>query len=207
MRDNTILVVVDPTAGSHQPALERAAWLAKQAGARLDLFSSEYDPDLDSARAAAAAPAARERLLEAQRRALEDLAGPLRKQGLTVSVDVVWDHPFDAAIVNKAAAHDYWLVAKDTHHHNLVQRTLLTNVDWHLIRKCPVPLLLVKDRKLAAEPTCSRPSIPSISTTSRRRSTIAFSRLPRTSLACCAVTCTSCIRMRRRSVRSCLPTS
>ena len=152
MRDNTILVVVDPTAGSHQPALERAAWIAKQAGARLDLFSSEYDPDLDSARAVAAAPAAREQVLEAQRRALEDLAGPLRKQGLTVSVDVVWDHPFDAAIVNKAAAHDYWLVAKDTHHHNLVQRTLLTNVDWHLIRKCPAPLLLVKDRKLAAEP-------------------------------------------------------
>ena len=83
---------------------------------------------------------------------LENLAAPLRKQGLTVSVDVVWDHPFDAAIVKKAAAHDYWLVAKDTHHHNLVQRTLLTNVDWHLIRKCPAPLLLVKDRKLAAEP-------------------------------------------------------
>ena len=80
------------------------------------------------------------------------LAAPLRQQGLSVSVDVVWDHPFDRAIVNKAAAHDYWLVAKDTRHHNLAQRTLLTNVDWLLIRKCPVPLLLVKDRKLAAEP-------------------------------------------------------
>jgi universal stress protein E len=71
---------------------------------------------------------------------------------VAVSVDVVWDHPFDAAILKKAAAHDYWLVAKDTHHHNLAQRTLLTNVDWHLIRTCPVPLLLVKDRKLASEP-------------------------------------------------------
>ena len=81
MRDNTILVVVDPTAGSHQPALERAAWLAKQAGARLDLFSSVYDPDLDSARAAAAAPAARERLLEAQRRALEDFGGTATQTG------------------------------------------------------------------------------------------------------------------------------
>jgi universal stress protein E len=69
-----------------------------------------------------------------------------------VTVDVVWDHPLDAAVVKKAAAHDYWLVAKDTHHHNLLQRTLLTNVDWHLIRSCPAPLLLVKARKLAAEP-------------------------------------------------------
>jgi universal stress protein E len=65
---------------------------------------------------------------------------------------VVWDHPFDAAIVSKAAAHDYWIVAKDTQHHNLAQRTLLTNVDWHLIRRCPAPLLLVKDRELADEP-------------------------------------------------------
>ena len=95
---------------------------------------------------------ARERSSRHSAAHLEDLAAPLRKQGLAVSVDVVWDHPFDAAIVKKAAAHDYWLVAKDTHHHNLVQRTLLTNVDWHLIRKCPAPLLLVKDRKLAAEP-------------------------------------------------------
>jgi universal stress protein E len=149
MWENTILVVIDTTAGSRQPALERAAWLAKQAGARLELFACEFDPDLDSGRIASAA---REQALLQRRSNLEDLTAPLRQQGLTVSVDVVWDHPFDAAILKKAAAHDYWLVAKDTHHHNLAQRTLLTNVDWHLIRTCAVPLLLVKDRKLAAEP-------------------------------------------------------
>ena len=150
MWENTILVVVDSAAGSHQPALERAAWLAKQAGARLELFACEYDPDIDCR--AASTPSARERCSQAAARNLEDLAAPLRQQGLRVSVDVVWDHPFDAAIIKKAAAHDYWLVAKDTHHHNFSQRTLLTNVDWLLIRKCPAPLLLVKDRKLAAEP-------------------------------------------------------
>ena len=149
MRENTILVVVDATAPAHQPALARAAWLAKQAGARVELFACEFDPDLDSGRAAAEA---REQALLQRRRMLEELAAPLRQQGLTVGVDVVWDHPFDAAILKKAAAHDYWLVAKDTHHHNLAQRTLLTNVDWHLIRTCPVPLLLVKDRKLAVAP-------------------------------------------------------
>ena len=149
MWENTILVVIDATAGAQQLALERAAWLAKQADARLELFACEYDPDAGSG---SVGDEARERLLQQQRSHLESLAAPLRQQGLAVSVDVVWDHPFDAAILNKAAAHDYWLVAKDTHHHNLAQRTLLTNVDWILIRKCPVPLLLVKDRKLAAEP-------------------------------------------------------
>ena len=155
MRENTILVVVDLTAGAHQPALERAAWLAKRAGGRLELFACDFDADLETDHITAvwnAQPGPRERLLLRRRSQLEELAAPLRKQGLTVTVDVVWDHPFELAIVKKAAAHDYWLVAKDTHHHNLIQRTLLTNVDWHLIRECPVPLLLVQDRKLAAEP-------------------------------------------------------
>ena len=156
MRETTILVVIDPMTGAQQPALERAAWLAKQAGARLELFACDYDPDIDPGHVATAwAPdaGARERLLLRLRGRLDELAAPLRKQGLSVSVDAVWDHPFDEAIVKKAAAHDYWLVAKDTQHHNIVQRTLLTNVDWHLIRDCPAPLLLVKDRRLAAEPT------------------------------------------------------
>jgi universal stress protein E len=155
MRASTILVVVDLTAGAHHPALERAAWLAKQAGARLELFACDYDPDLDDGRVVIAGHAdsgPRERVLQRRRDQLEQLAAPLRQQGMEVTVDVVWDHPFELAISQKAAAHDYWLVAKDTHHHNLIQRTLLTNVDWHLIRECPVPLLLVKGRKLAAEP-------------------------------------------------------
>jgi len=156
MREKAILVVVDLASGAHQPALERAAWLAKQAGARLELFACDYDPDLDSGPVIAiwkADPGPRERVLLRRRSQLEELAAPLRKQGLEVTVDVVWDHPFERAIVKQAAAHDYWLVAKDTHHHNVIQRTLLTNVDWHLVRECPSPLLLVKDRKLAAEPT------------------------------------------------------
>ena len=44
-----ILAVVDPTAGS-QPAVERAAALARRIGARLELFICDYDPQLvDSA--------------------------------------------------------------------------------------------------------------------------------------------------------------
>jgi universal stress protein E len=147
MWENTILVVVDPAAGAHQPALARAAWLAKQAGARLELFACQYDPNVRSV-----GDPARRRLLEQLRNSLESLASPLRQQDLAVSVDAVWDHPFETAILAKAAVHDYWLVAKDAHQHNLAQRTLLTNVDWHLIRECPVPLLLVKDRTLATEP-------------------------------------------------------
>ena len=35
---------------------------------------------------------------------------------------------------------------------NALRRTLLSNTDWNLIRACPVPLLLVKPRAIAAAP-------------------------------------------------------
>ena len=35
---------------------------------------------------------------------------------------------------------------KDTHYHAAIRRTLVTNTDWHLIRECPAPLMLVKAR-------------------------------------------------------------
>jgi universal stress protein E len=155
MRGNAILVVVDLAAGADQPVLERAAWLAKQGGARLELFACDYDAAIDSGRIDAVwvpEPGARARVLAGHRHTLEALAKPLQDLGLTVSIDVVWDYPLDVAVIKKAATHDYWLVAKDTHHHSVLQRTLLTQTDWHLIRKCPTPLLLVKDRKLATEP-------------------------------------------------------
>jgi universal stress protein E len=100
MRESTILVIIDTTAGAHQPALERGAWLAKQAGARLELFACEYDPDAEPGHVTTVwTPEAslREQLLAHRRRALEELAAPLRKQGLTVTVDAVWDHPFESA--------------------------------------------------------------------------------------------------------------
>jgi len=92
MRGNTILVVIDLAAGAHQPALERAAGLAKQAGARVELFACDYDPDLGSGRIAAVRggdSGPRDRVLARRREQLEQLAAPLRKSGLTVSVDVV----------------------------------------------------------------------------------------------------------------------
>jgi universal stress protein E len=83
---------------------------------------------------------------------LDELAEPLRRRGLTVTVNAIWDFPLADAILAHVAEERPWLVAKDTAHHNLIQRTLLTNTDWQLIRDCPVPLLLVKRRDIGRPP-------------------------------------------------------
>ena len=45
----SILVVIDPTATAH-PSLERAAWLARHEPAHIELFISDYSPQLAQSR-------------------------------------------------------------------------------------------------------------------------------------------------------------
>jgi universal stress protein E len=140
-----ILVAVDPTTNDGS-AVEKAATLARLTGAQLQLFVCEYEPSLsgkpffDSDRLRAS----RANLIDSRRHRLESLAGPLRASGIDVSVDVAWDHPLHEGICRKTAAAHVDLLVKDTHYHSLPKRTLITNTDWHLIRSCPVPLLLTK---------------------------------------------------------------
>lgn len=140
-----ILVVVDPTA-KEQPAVGRAAWLAKKMNASLELFICEYDQHLSGERFfdSASLKKSRDSLLQHRRQQLEELAQPYLDEGLTVSVDARWDHPRHTGILRHAAEIDADMVVKDTHYHSVIRRSLFSNTDWNLIRDCSVPLLLVK---------------------------------------------------------------
>lgn len=150
----TILSVIDPTA-TEQPALARAAWLAKALGATLELFICDYDQYLAGGRLfdSKSLEKARHSLLKNHRTRLEKLARPLIEQGLKVTVDARWAKPLDKGIVRKVMDSQPLLVVKDTHYHDVLKRTLLSNTDWSLIRSCPAPLLLVKPRQISATPT------------------------------------------------------
>ncbi len=148
-----ILVVIDPTSES-QRALERAVLIARATGAQLELFICYYDsvlsgkPFFDDR----SLRKSRKSAIEHRLQELERLASPLEKEGLSVSIDARWDHPLDEGIVRKAQESEPDLLVKDTHHHPVLKRTLFSNTDWNLIRACPVPLLLVKPGRWAAQP-------------------------------------------------------
>lgn len=155
MTSKKILAVVDVTSDEQQAGVDRAAWLAERSGASVELFACDYDADIDAGRVArvwATETGAREHLLERHRRKLEELAAPLRERRIPVTVQVAWDYPLAEAIVKHAAAEPTWLVVKDTRREGLMQRTLLTSTDWHLVRDCPVPLLLAKPHEVAPKP-------------------------------------------------------
>jgi universal stress protein E len=148
-----IMSVVDPTTET-QPAAERAAWLARNIGAELELFVCYYNEYLSGDRLfdSPSLEKAREEIISGHRHNLEKLAAPMRETGLTVKTTAVWDHPLHEGIVRHAAAIGADIVFKDTHHHSAVSRALLTNTDWNLIRTCAAPLWLVKPRDIPEKP-------------------------------------------------------
>lgn len=148
-----ILVVVDP-ATERQPALERAAWLAKRSGAKLELFICDYDQYLAGEHNFESVPLvnARRQLVAGHLRNLHNQARPLVEQGIDVRVDARWDHPLHEGIERKLQDAGSDIVFKDTHYHTSLSRSLFSNTDWSLIRSCPVPLWLVKPRPISARP-------------------------------------------------------
>jgi len=148
-----VLCVVDPTT-SVQPAMHRAAWLANQVGAELDLFVCYYNEYLSGERFldAPSLQKARAEVVDRNMDYLNKIAEPLRSAGLTVQTNVKWDHPLYEGIVRHATTTGARIIFKDTHHHSALDRALLTNTDWNLIRTCPIPLWLVKPEDLHKKP-------------------------------------------------------
>ena len=146
-----ILVIVDPTADA-QPAVAKAALLAEKFHARLELFACETKASREARLAAHMRTQPDEPFVVNLKAVLESLATPLRARGLDVSTETVRADPLHVALLERTQLTTADLVVKDTHHHTLAKRTILSNTDWHLIRGCPVPLLLAKPTFWAESP-------------------------------------------------------
>lgn len=148
---HSILVIVDPTAERH-PAVNKGALLAAKFGARLELYACETKASKEMRLAAHARNKPGEPFLVNVKAMLEALAVPLRERGLDVTTETECRDPLHSALIDRTKRACADMVVKDTHHHSLAKRTFLTNTDWHLIRTCPVPLLLVKENTWPAAP-------------------------------------------------------
>ncbi len=90
------------------------------------------------------------RALKRAQRRLESLAGLLRRQGVTTTTRVEWDYPAHEAVIRAAMACEADLVIVDCYRARHRAPWLLRFTDWELLRHCPVPVLLIKNRRLYA---------------------------------------------------------
>ena len=73
-------------------------------------------------------------------------------QGYQVSAELVWGFPKYEQIAKKSVDFGADLVIQHTRPYAKLARTFLTNDTWQLVRYCPKPLLLVKDRPWKPQP-------------------------------------------------------
>ena len=141
-----ILVLMEPGAES-QPAFDAAITLAKRYGSSLELLVVVFQ-DLHPAyfEPMTATPVEfHDSIMAGHRAMLERYVRQAGEEGVGAIGEALWGTPFHEIVLARVAATRPDLVVKYSVFHNRVERTLFTGSDWHLIRDCPVPLLLVKE--------------------------------------------------------------
>jgi universal stress protein E len=144
-RISDILVIVNPLAGD-QPAIAKAAALARWLGAGIELLICDTRMSREAHTVGNLPDISNARLTNNLETLLEQMAEPLRDDGIDVTTQVISGDPLHAVVTSWMRNSPADLVVKDTHHHSLVKRTFADNTDWHLIRACPLPLLLTKPK-------------------------------------------------------------
>jgi universal stress protein E len=149
-----ILVLMEPHAET-QPAFDAALELARRHEARLELLVVDYQ-DLHAAYFTPPTATLQEfhdSVMAGHQAVLERHVQRAAAQGVVALAEALWGTPFHEVVLARVAATHPDLVVKHSVYHNPIERTLFTGSDWHLIRDCPSPLLLVKDAaRLAGRP-------------------------------------------------------
>lgn len=141
-----LLVVIDPST-DEQASLPRAIQLAKKSNASITAFLSIFDLsyELTSFLSSDEREMMRNGVINQRTAWLNDLLLPYQDSGVNIDTHVVWhNRPFES-IINYAIDGDYNLIVKATHEHDRLKAVIFAPTDWHILRKAPMPVLMVKD--------------------------------------------------------------
>lgn len=142
------LVVIDPADEQHK-ALKRALHIAKLSHAKLTLFLSIYDfsYEMTTMLSGDERDVMRANLISDRKTWLADVLSAFDTTGVDIDTHVVWhNRPFEA-IIREAIKSNNDLIIKGTQVSSSFQNLLFTPTDWHLLRKAPCPVLLVKEHE------------------------------------------------------------
>lgn len=141
-----ILAVVDPTT-EDQKALKRAIELARKTGASITAFLTIYDfsYEMTTMLSSDEREAMRQSVINDRKQWLQSLLLELSTGEISIDCQVIWhNRPFEQ-IIEQVVNNGYDIVIKGTHQHDKLKSVIFTPTDWHILRKCPCPVLLVKE--------------------------------------------------------------
>ena len=141
-----ILVIIDPTTND-QIALKRAIELAKHTHGKLTAFLSIFDfsYEMTTILSSDEREVMRNTVIDDRKSWLEEIVAEHNPENLAIESRVVWhNRPFEA-VINQVIDNKFDFVIKGTHQHDKLKSVIFTPTDWHILRKCPCPVLLVKE--------------------------------------------------------------
>jgi universal stress protein E len=150
-----ILVAVKDAGARKQIAISKAAQLAAATGASIELFHAITAALYVDAFAlqGLSVREVQQQWRDRVRKTLERKAEKLRSAGLKVRVTCEWDSPAYDAVVRRAARAGADLIVAERHAKQHLLPSILRFNDWELLRRSPVPVLLVKTARPYKRPT------------------------------------------------------
>jgi len=149
-----ILVVIDPTT-DEQKALKRTIELASKISVsnpelqlNITAFFSIFDfsYEMTTILSSGERDSMREMVIKEKQKWLDELISTTNTS-IKINSKVVWhNRPFEA-IIKQVIENKYDLVIKGTHQHDKFKSVVFTPTDWHILRKCPCAVLLVKEHE------------------------------------------------------------
>ncbi|PKG99218.1 universal stress protein [Paraglaciecola sp. MB-3u-78] len=143
-----ILVDIDPDK-QEQPALSKALHFAKQQPITIKLLSCLYYPAVMASNLLTPKQLEKTKaeIIKMNQGRLKQLISQHAQENVTYETEVMWHSPIYQGILKVVDSFKPDLVIKATHQHKVIARRLFTPTDWYLLKACPVPILLVKNRK------------------------------------------------------------
>ena len=142
-----ILVAIDPEQDD-QPALRRAVYLNQRIGGKIKAFLPIYDfsYEMTTLLSPDERTTMRKGVISQRTEWIREQAHAYLEAGVDIEIKVVWhNRPFEA-IIQEVLSGQHDLVLKMAHQHDRLESVIFTPTDWHLLRKCPCPVWMVKDQ-------------------------------------------------------------
>ncbi len=146
-RLNRAIVIYDLNQKS-QPAVVRAIQLAKTFSLDLLIIAVVFDSTyevyslLDNSQH----ETLKQNLIQTTENNLRDICEGIEKQGINCQQKVIWGRRADEIISELSAKDNTEIVIKGTRPHSTFKSIFFTPIDWNLLRHCPTPVLLVKQK-------------------------------------------------------------
>ncbi|WP_158770051.1 universal stress protein UspE [Paraglaciecola sp. L1A13] len=147
MKYQKILAVIDPE-DDQQKSLLRAIEIAQITQGKITAFLPIYDLSYEMTTMLSTDERENMRfaVIEDRTAWLADLVAPIEKEsGLKIDLNVEWHNRAWESVICRVIKHGYDLIVKGTQLNDTLKAVIFTPTDWHIMRKSPVPVLLVKD--------------------------------------------------------------